>query len=361
MKLRLCFSVTFLFALLFSLVSAYSYAAPISIMPVGDSITQGSASGVNDEGWQVSYRMDLWDKLKDAGFDVNFVGNRISGQLMQDFDPDHEGHPGWTDQDIADNILGWLWQFDPVNVVLLHIGTNNVDSYTDSDEVERILDEIDAYENVSGEEVWVILVRIINRVGYDCDNPSLPNTTKYNNNVITMALDRINNPMNLAFPDKIIIVDMECGADIIYEFVTQNPPGDMWTDGVGGLHPFMTGYEKMAEIWFQGLQQTPLFAPPPPPSNSGGGGGGGGCFIATAAYGSPLEPHVKVLREFRDHFLLTNFVGKSFVNFYYAYSPPIAEFISTHESMRTIIPQSLLALVGMSGWLLTLAKLLRLY
>jgi hypothetical protein len=40
------------------------------------------------------------------------------------------------------------------------------------------------------------------------------------------------------------------------------------------------------------------------------GASGGGCFIATAAYGSSMDSHVNLLREFRDRFLLTNPVGK---------------------------------------------------
>jgi hypothetical protein len=71
------------------------------------------------------------------------------------------------------------------------------------------------------------------------------------------------------------------------------------------------------------------------PSSSGGSGGGGsGCFIATAAYGSTIEPHVKVLRQFRDRFLLNNTVGKTFVRLYYTYSPPLAKFISGHKNLR---------------------------
>ena len=53
----------------------------------------------------------------------------------------------------------------------------------------------------------------------------------------------------------------------------------------------------------------------PPPVVSGDGGGGGGCFIATAAYGSMMEPHVKILRDFRDRFMLHNSLGKVFINF----------------------------------------------
>jgi uncharacterized lipoprotein NlpE involved in copper resistance len=75
--------------------------------------------------------------------------------------------------------------------------------------------------------------------------------------------------------------------------------------------------------------------PPPPPSSGGGGGGGGGCFIATAVWGSYSDPHVRVLRAFRDRYLITNSPGKAFLDYYYSISPPIAGYIKQHESMRT--------------------------
>lgn len=73
--------------------------------------------------------------------------------------------------------------------------------------------------------------------------------------------------------------------------------------------------------------------------------GGGGCFIATAAFGSYLDPHVQVLRSFRDNYLLKNSIGSAFVGFYNHISPPIAEYISKHESLRTVTRWALTPIV----------------
>ena len=78
------------------------------------------------------------------------------------------------------------------------------------------------------------------------------------------------------------------------------------------------------------------------------GGGGGGCFIATAAYGSLMAPHVKILCEFRDRFLVTNRLGKRFVDFYYKYSPPAANFIAEHVNLKAMVRVSLVPVVGIS-------------
>jgi hypothetical protein len=76
--------------------------------------------------------------------------------------------------------------------------------------------------------------------------------------------------------------------------------------------------------------------------------GAGWCFIATAAYGTPVAEEIENLREFRDEYLLTNPVGRVLVDLYYKVSPPMAEFITEHPNLKPIMRAGLLPAVTMS-------------
>jgi len=73
------------------------------------------------------------------------------------------------------------------------------------------------------------------------------------------------------------------------------------------------------------------------------------CFIATAAYGTPMAEELGILRDFRDAYLLTNPMGQALVDLYYRVSPPTAEFIIEHPGLKPIVRVGLLPAVAMSA------------
>ncbi len=122
--------------------------------------------------------------------------------------------------------------------------------------IEAILDEIDRIENSTNKEITVFVARIIN------GSPNQSYVTTLNNNVVAMALDRVNNPANDAYPDKIVIVDMEDGAGIDYTIdymgtIGNGIPGDM----SDLLHGNDKGYAKMAQQWYNAIES--VFDSPP--------------------------------------------------------------------------------------------------
>jgi len=76
-----------------------------------------------------------------------------------------------------------------------------------------------------------------------------------------------------------------------------------------------------------------------------------GCFIATAAYGSYSAAQVKTLRDFRDHYLLTNTPGRAFVGWYYANSPPAAHYLNQHPALKPVVRGLLLPFVFITSWM----------
>jgi acyl-CoA thioesterase I len=107
-------------------------AAPVKIMCLGDSITNGNAG-------YVAYRYPLYFDLTSAGYNVDFVGtaNTIYNEsgthpnaslypnYYTTFDRDHDGWWGWRADQIRDNVVSWATTSQP-DIVLLHIGSNDI-------------------------------------------------------------------------------------------------------------------------------------------------------------------------------------------------------------------------------------------
>ena len=87
---------------------------------------------------------------------------------------------------------------------------------------------------------------------------------------------------------------------------------------------------------------------PPSPKPPDEDGKKGGCFIATAAYGSPLHPYVKTLRDFRNKYLMPNKFGHALVYSYYKYSSFFANLITKHKVLKVAVRFSLLPAIAFS-------------
>jgi len=75
-----------------------------------------------------------------------------------------------------------------------------------------------------------------------------------------------------------------------------------------------------------------------------------GCFIATAAFGTPMAREVSVLRTFRDRYLVKTTGGRAFVRWYYRHSPAVAGYIQRNDRARAAVRAGLRPFI----WLVTI-------
>ncbi len=82
---------------------------------------------------------------------------------------------------------------------------------------------------------------------------------------------------------------------------------------------------------------------------SGGSGGSssssGPCFIATAAYGTPMAAEIDTLRAVRDTYLLESAVGSAFVDAYYRVSPAVADVVAGSPFLAALVRVLLIPVV----------------
>jgi lysophospholipase L1-like esterase len=265
-------------------------AAPIKIMPLGDSITEGIAeipltpdqnssyyphlpNEANLTVWQdrIAYRGKLWDLLKAEGVDVDFVGSKTSGSnyATADFDTNHEGYGGQTSEYIKEHINDWL-TLNPADIILLHIGTNDGGSATP---IGITVENIDAILNTiftKNPNAKVFVARIIearrvhqNQNGGGIVSSENPRGFWYTKDLNDAVENMINNHAQTA---NIKVVDMESAAGIVYDIA--GLPNDMQPyhseDDRPDYHPNENGYTKMAQKWFDEILASGWLVPPVP-------------------------------------------------------------------------------------------------
>jgi lysophospholipase L1-like esterase len=218
--------------------------AAIKVMPLGDSITEGLHP-------YPSHRFWLFKKLEMAGYDIDFVGSRTGVHLSGapnnqtnppyiDWDLHHEGHAGWTTGQVLDQIDTWAPQYDP-EVVLLHLGTNDMaQSHSVSGAIQNLDDIIDTLRSANP-SVKVLLAKIIPARVLN------QNIQALNAQIPALAAAKSTQQ------SPVVVVDHYAGF---------SATGDLYDD----FHPNRKGEVKMANKWFAALGPL-LGAPanPPPP------------------------------------------------------------------------------------------------
>ena len=226
-----------------------SHAAPLKIMPLGDSNTSGTyyARG--------AYRLQLW---KDFGSDINhmeFVGSTGYPLPAELGSKRHEGHSGYTIAaatvgagNITDNIARWLGPTMNPDIILMMIGTNDINYQYRVNEAPARLDHlISLISNLStGLKPNAHLIVA-----------NLPPIDDSHNNFRSTPTDfSANNRINAfnAMVPGLVAQHRALGERVYFADINS---ALTTTDIFDGLHPTAAGYDKIGHAFFNAIRAIP--------------------------------------------------------------------------------------------------------
>ena len=200
-------------------------AAAKRIMPLGDNITASTAG-------QASYRYWLWKSLGEIGFNVEFVGSQEENTggppVPADFDTDHEGHAGFTADQLLAEVTTFATDHQP-DMVLLHIGSNDIFSgQTIASTLTGIEEIIDALRAVNP-SIIILVAQVI-----PTGNPQHTSTM----DALSTAIPTVRRKTTAQSP--VIIVNQHFGFFAAID-----------TDD--GVNPNPQGEQKMAAKWLNAM------------------------------------------------------------------------------------------------------------
>ena len=200
---------------------------PIRIMPLGDSITDGSSFDSPDGSG--GYRLRLFNSLTTAGYNVDYIGTLTinSGLLAEQ---NHEGHSGWRIDQLDTLLTGALDTMADPDVVLMHIGTNDFgQSFNTSTSIDR-LDALILKIATMRPYCHIIVTNLMER--------GEPTNTNIQTLFNPFVQARVN--AHATAGRRVTFLDMRAAV----------PLADM----PDNLHPNQTGYDKMSDAWLPAIQ-----------------------------------------------------------------------------------------------------------
>jgi lysophospholipase L1-like esterase len=199
--------------------------APVRIMGLGDSITDGYGGSVPG----ASYRTKLTEHFTRAagGFRFEWVGSVTGANGWR-----HEGHPSWRIEELTAAVTPWLAEYRP-DVVLLHAGTNQTYGQSVSGQIAALADLIGKVR-AGAPQAYIVVARIVD-LGEDGD-----------------AYNDAERARNDQYAAGIPAVVKAAGPNVV----------DAYMRGVRGplladyRHPNDAGYAEMARQWYSTLAWT---------------------------------------------------------------------------------------------------------